>query len=107
MIINSTNSEKKIALLAKNVAELILSGIKTENILILAANSFKKEKISEKIYDILFTHNCNGFGALNIFTFSGIAYNSVSKNWITIEKLLSAAGGDTGRRAACVCPVFC
>ena len=95
MIINSSNPDKKVSHLAKSAAELILSGVKTENILILTLNSFKKEKISQKTYDILFSKGYRGFGTLNISTFSGLAYNSVSKNWITVEKIISPSGGET------------
>ena len=46
MIINAISDEYREELLAKKAAELILSGVKTDEILVLVLNSFKKEKIA-------------------------------------------------------------
>ena len=42
MIINAISDEYREEILAKRVAELILSEVKTDEILVLTLNSFKK-----------------------------------------------------------------
>ena len=92
MIINSNDGNLKVELLAQNVVELISSGVNSDKILILALNSFKKEKILTAINQKLFKKS-NGFSQINVSTFAGIAYNSILKNWVSIENLIEKNGG--------------
>ncbi len=95
MIISGCDGNLKINLLAKQVSDLILSGVNTDKILILCLNSYKKEKILSQINDILFANKSCGYSQINISTFSGIVYNSVQRNWVNIEKILSEKNGKT------------
>ena len=55
MIINAISDEYRELVLAKKAAELILSGVKTDEILVLTLNSFKKR-------ENLITHRRYSFG---------------------------------------------
>ena len=94
MIITGTNANTKINHIAQKIADLISSGVSSDKILILCQNSFKKEKILSQINKILFSKGIYGSSQLRISTFSGIAYNSILRNWSTIEKLLEKSKGD-------------
>ncbi|MCR4880863.1 MAG: ATP-dependent helicase [bacterium] len=95
MIINAISDKYREELLSERVAELILSGVKTDEILVLTLNSFKKEQISALIYDRIFSNDKKGFASLNISTFAGIVYNSILKNWADIENLLVRGDGES------------
>ncbi len=95
MITVGVDGNLRLCELAKRVAGLILNGVSTDKILILTLNSFKKEQIIEKVNEIIFENSSIGFGQLNIFTFSGLAYNSILKNWVNVEKIISTQGGET------------
>jgi len=95
MIISGVDGNKRIDLLAEKIASLILSGVKTDKILVLTLNSFKKDKIISKVNEIIFQNSSCGYGQLNVSTFSGIAYNSILKNWTSIENLITQMGGES------------
>lgn len=95
MIIAGVDGNKRIDLLAQKVASLILAGVKTDKILILTLNSFKKDKIISKINEIVFANSSCGYGQLNVSTFAGVAYNSILKNWTSVENLITQMGGES------------
>lgn len=94
MIINCIDGKYREELLSKKVVDLISSGVKTDKILILCLNSFKKERILKEINNALSYKNINGYSQINISSFSAIVYNSLMKNWVKIENILNNKNGD-------------
>ncbi|MDD3593602.1 MAG: ATP-dependent helicase [Candidatus Gastranaerophilales bacterium] len=88
MLIFSNEPQQQIDYIAKNVIELLNNGVQSSKILVLAQNSFIKEKILTQINEEIFSKEC-GISTLKVYSFSGIVYNSIAKNWITLEKILS------------------
>lgn len=89
MFIEGPLKSGKTSFLAEKFIELIQSGVLTSEILVITQNSYKKKVFSEKIREKL----TGGFGELSVYTFNGIAYNSIKSNWVLVEELIPANTG--------------
>ncbi|MDD3150612.1 MAG: UvrD-helicase domain-containing protein, partial [Candidatus Gastranaerophilales bacterium] len=78
----------KTSFLIDKFINLIKNGAKTSQILIVCANSHKKRLFIDAVKGILAKDNIKGFGEFPVYTFNGIVYNSVLKNWSLIEDII-------------------
>lgn len=88
MIINTSDSLERENYIVKNVIGLLKNNVPSDEILILALNGFKKEKLINKIEEEFFKSTNRGIQALNIYTFQGLVRNSLLKNWPVVENFL-------------------
>ena len=82
MFIEGNIRTDRSKLLEEKYIELINKGTDSDKILVLTLNAYKKERFIKTIKENL--HNIC-LGKLNIYTFSGLVYNSVLDNWAEIE----------------------
>lgn len=82
LILGSLNSNKT-ELLIEKYAELVESGVKLDEIIFIALNSQKREKIKKRIKFLLPNHE-----KPNIQTFLGLCYNGISDCWEELQELL-------------------
>lgn len=68
---------------------LILSGVKTSEILFLCENSYKKQVLTDKIKAFL-VDKVDGLGKIPVTTFNGLVYNTVLKNYPIIESFIKS-----------------
>src|SRR5574344_1674740 len=90
MLINGSISSKKTDILINKYVELIDSGVKASEILVIVQNSNKKAQFIDKILE---QTKVNSLEKLNIYSFFGLVYNTVSDNWASVEN--SIAIGET------------
>ena len=82
MLLNFIKAEFREKLLVEKYIELINSGVKTSEILVLIQNSTIKKRFSEKVFEKFTT---NSIERLNIHSFFSIVYNTLVDNWCFIE----------------------
>lgn len=85
----------KTDFLVQKFVELILSGVSSSEIIVICANSFKKNLFMQKARERLEDTNLNGTGSLPVFTFNGVVYHSIKDNWPLVEEML---GDNFGKR---------
>ena len=88
MYIQGPLKSGKTSALVDKYIELITSGVSTSKILVLCANKVKQKYFTQKVREKLQSLDLQGFGSFNIYTFNGIVYNSILKNWPTVESLI-------------------
>lgn len=97
MLIQGISSENRLNILKEKYTDLILSGVKPEEILVLFLNSYKKtnfiKEILKKNPEIDLTDN-------NIYTFYGLCYNAFKDNR---EYISSLTGNNSGKTAPNLC----
>ncbi len=82
MLIQGPISSEKTKLLAQKYAELLNSGVDSSKILVLLQNSSKKEKFIKETLENL---NIEAVEKLQIYSFYGLVYNTISDNWSFLE----------------------
>ncbi len=81
MLIQGNIGSDKTEVLVKYYSDLIKSGISDNQILVIVLNSYRKADFIKRINGIIQDTNIS-----NIYTFSGLCYNSFSDNWEFISK---------------------
>ena len=82
MLLNFIKAEFREKLLVEKYLELIHSGVKTSEILVLVQNSTLKKNFTDKVLN---TINISAFEKLNIHSFFSIVYNTLVENWCFVE----------------------
>ena len=82
LIIDGTINSEKTSMLIDKYAELLNSGIKTSEILVLVQNSSLKNKFIEKTLDKIAVKSIE---KLQVYSFSSLVYNTVLDNWAFLE----------------------
>ena len=82
LIVEGTTSSDKTDILIHQYAQLLNSGIDASKILVLVQNSRLKNIFIEKTLNLL---NINSTEKLQVYSFFGLVYNTVSDNWAFLE----------------------
>ena len=82
LIIEGTVSSEKTNILISKYAELLNSGVKASEILVLVQNSTLKNNFIEKTLGKL---TIDSVEKLQVYSFFGLVYNTVSDNWAFLE----------------------
>ena len=82
LIIEGTISSEKTNILISKYAELLNSGVKASEILVLVQNSTLKNNFIEKTLEKLTIDSVEKF---QVYSFFGLVYNAVSDNWAFLE----------------------
>lgn len=87
MLIQGNCNSGKVKYLAEKYVELISSGVKAEEILVLVLNSYKRIEFYNEVFKLnpLLEKEKH-----NIFTFGGLCYNAFLDNWDYISNLINA-----------------
>ena len=85
MLLNLIKAEKREDLLAKKYCELINSGIKASEILVIVQNSTLKKQFCQKVLDNI---EIPATEKLNIHSFFSIVYNTLADNWCFLENYI-------------------
>lgn len=95
MFIDAPLGSGKTDLIAKKYSELIYSGTKTSEIIVLCNNQTNRIKLLEKIREQLIINNFEGGADLRVYTFNGLVRNSITNNWVLFENLIPQNFGHT------------
>ena len=87
MLLNFIKVDFKEKMMLKKYFELINSGVKPSEILVLVQNSTIKKSFSEKILDNI---ELDAIENLNIHSFFSIVYNTLVENWCYVENVISS-----------------
>src|SRR5574344_1457017 len=87
MLVNGDISSKETEMLIKEYAELVNSGVKTSEMLVIVQNSNKKNQFIEKVLEKI---SVDVIEKMNVYSFFGLVYNCVSDNWAEVEKLINS-----------------
>lgn len=82
MLLQGSISSKKTSVLVDNYAKLLNSGVDSSKILVILQNSNKKERFIAETLEKL---NIDAVEKLQIYSFFGLVYNTISDNWAQIE----------------------
>lgn len=82
MLIQGSISSDKTQKLVESYAELLNSGVDSSKILVILQNSNKKNKFIQETLDRL---KIDSLEKLQIYSFFGLVYNTISDNWVEIE----------------------
>ena len=85
MLLNFIKVEFREELLVDKYVELINSGVKPTEVLVLVQNSNAKKKFSEKVLKKI---TVNALERLNIHSFFSIVYNTINDNWCFVDNLI-------------------
>ena len=85
MLIQGSAKSKRTEILINKYVELLDNNIEAKNILVLVQNAFKKEEFINAVRLKLKT---NHFEEPQIYSFYGLAYNSILNNWPIIENTI-------------------
>ena len=85
MIFYSTINSNKTDILVENFLQLVKSGARTDEILVLVQNGRKKKDFVEKIKN---NSPTGSIGNLNVYSFFGLARNFIEKNWVCAEDMI-------------------
>jgi len=88
MYIEGPSGSGKTAFLVQKFVELINSGVPVSEILVVCANSFKKNLFVRQVRQELEKTGFKGSGSFPVFTFNGIIYHAIKDNWILVEEML-------------------
>ncbi|MCI1274397.1 MAG: ATP-dependent helicase [Clostridiaceae bacterium] len=83
MLINADISTNKHEILVKKYAELLNSGMDSNEILVLVLNSHLKQQFINETLSLL---KINSFEKLQVHSFFSLVYNTISDNWALIEQ---------------------
>lgn len=82
MLLQGSISSEKTQKLVESYAKLLNSGVESSKILVLLQNSNKKNKFIQETLDQL---TVDSIEKLQIYSFFGLVYNTISDNWASIE----------------------
>ncbi|MBR1754714.1 ATP-dependent helicase [bacterium] len=82
MLYQGDVTSDKTNILIKEYSKLLNSGVDSSKILVLLQNSKKREYFSEQVLQNL---KINALEKLQIYSFFGLVYNTISDNWAVIE----------------------
>lgn len=82
MLLQGSISSEKTDKLVENYARLLNSGVDSSKILVLLQNSNRKSEFIEKTLDKL---TIDVIEKLQVYSFFGLVYNTISDNWADIE----------------------
>lgn len=82
MLLNCLNSYKREELLVEKYSNLVNSGIKPSEILVLVQNSTLKKSFTRKVLEKIFVPSIE---KLNIHSFFSLVYNTLNDNWCFVE----------------------
>jgi DNA helicase-2/ATP-dependent DNA helicase PcrA len=85
MYIEGPLKSGKTSMISDKFIELVRSGIPSNEILIICANSYKKSILINIIKEKLSDNSLDQIGNIPVFTYNGIVYNSIQNNWPIIE----------------------
>ncbi len=85
MLLNFIKVDFREELLVQKYLELIHSGVKSSEILVLVQNSTLKKRFSERVLNDL---KLSAIEKLNIHSFFSIVYNTIVENWCFVENLI-------------------
>lgn len=88
MLIKGSVSSEKTEILAKNYAKLINAGIDSSKILAIVQNTNRKNQFLEIVFENL---NVDIIEKLQVYSFYGLVYNTISDNWVEIENKIQDA----------------
>ena len=87
MLLNFIKVDFKEELLVEKYVELINSGVKPSEVLVLVQNSTAKKKFSEKVLKKI---KVNALERLNVQSFFSVVYNTIVDNWCFIENSIAS-----------------
>ncbi len=82
MLLNFIKADFQTKVVVEKYLQLVNSGVKPSEILVLTQNSTIKNQLCEKILNEL---NINAIEKLNIHSFFSIVYNTLIENWCFVE----------------------
>lgn len=82
MLLQGAISSEKVLKLVENYTSLLNSGVDSSKILVILQNSNKKEKFIEETLENL---TVDVVEKLQVYSFFGLVYNTISDNWAKIE----------------------
>lgn len=82
MLLQGSISSEKTSVLVDNYAKLLNSGVDSSKILVILQNSNRKEQFINETLEKL---NIDVVEKLQIYSFFGLVYNTISDNWAQIE----------------------
>ena len=85
MLLNFIKVELREAILLDKYVELINSGVKPSEILVLQQNSTTKQNFTNKALEKI---KVSSIEKLNIHSFFSIVYNTLNENWCYVENLI-------------------
>ncbi|MBP7211972.1 hypothetical protein KBA27_03975, partial [bacterium] len=85
MLLDGSISSKKTDLLIENFIELVNSGVDSSEILVILQNSSKKKNFVDNVLEKV---TVNALSKLNVYSFFGLVYNTISDNWVKIENTI-------------------
>lgn len=87
MLIEASISTNKTQILIEEYARLLNSGVSASEILVLVNNSSAKEKFCNETLKLL---KCNCVEKMQVYSFFGLAYNTIIDNWAYLENQISS-----------------
>lgn len=88
MLLNFIKAELREKILLEKYCELVNSGVKPSEILVLVQNSAAKKKFIENVFKNI---KINAVEKLNIHSFFSLVYNTITDNWCFIENSISSS----------------
>lgn len=85
MLLKGSISSEKTKVLVEKYATLLNSGVDSSKILVIVQNSTKKNQFIEQTLEKL---SIEVLEKLNVYSFFGLVYNTISDNWVKIENLI-------------------
>lgn len=82
MLLKGSISSEKTSMLVEKYAELLNSGVDSSKILVIVQNSNKKNQFIKEVLEKL---TVDSIEKLQIYSFFGLVYNTISDNWAFIE----------------------
>lgn len=88
MLLNLIKAEFREDILVQKYLELVNSGVKPSEILVLVQNSTLKRKFTDRVLNDI---NIAAIEKLNIHSFFSIVYNTLNENWCYVENSIPAS----------------
>ncbi len=82
MLLQGSITSNKTEILVENYAKLLNSGVDSSRILVILQNSNKKNQFIQETLEKL---TIDVLEKLQVYSFFGLVYNTISDNWVTIE----------------------
>ena len=89
MLLNLIKAEFREDILVQKYLELVNSGVKPSEMLVLVQNSTLKRKFTDRVLNDI---NVDAIEKLNIHSFFSIVYNTLNENWCYVENSIPAGG---------------
>ncbi len=93
MYLEGPSGAGKTGFLVDKFFELVISGVSISEILVLCANSHKKNLFLQNTRQKLQKTGFNSSGSFPVFTFNGIVYHCIKNNWPLVEEMLGEKFG--------------